>query len=83
MNYVISIVIEQLEKMYCNNMMYARIDYPQNPFKRKNGEGGRGGGGKSVSLQASHPKGLAFVEESLTFSCYIGWSLHLCIHYEH
>lgn len=70
--------------MYCNNMMYARIDYPKNPFKRKNrglGVGGREG--KTVSIQASRPKGLASVEKNLTFGCYIGWSLHLCIHYAH
>lgn len=42
MNYVISIVIKQLKKMYCNNTIYAQIDYPKNPFKGKNRGGGDG-----------------------------------------
>jgi len=49
-------------------MMYGRIDYPKNPFKRKNRDGGRGGEGKTVSTQASPPKGLASVEKNLAFS---------------
>lgn len=66
--------------MYCNNMRYARIDYPKNLLKRKNK---RRGEGKTVSIQASCPKSLASVEKNLTFGCYIGWSLHLYIHYAH
>lgn len=82
MNYVISMVIKQLEKLYCNNIMYARIDYSKNPFKNKNCRG-MGKGRAFLSVQASLPKDLAFVEKNLTFSCYIEWSLNLCIHYMH
>lgn len=45
--------------------------------------GGMGKGKAFLSVQASLPKDLAFVEKNLTFSCYIEWSLNLCIHYMH
>lgn len=83
MNYVISTVIKQPEKLYCNNMIYVRSDYSKNPFKRKNC-GGMGKGKAFFSpTQASLPKDLASVEKNLTFSCYIERSLNLCIHYMH
>lgn len=69
MNYVISMVIKQPEKLYCNNMIYDRIDYSKNPFKRKNC-GGYGEGKGFFSIQASLPKDLASVEKNLTFNCY-------------
>lgn len=59
-------------------MIYGRIDYTKNPFKRKNC-GGDGEGKSFFSVQAPLPKDLASMEKNLTFSCYIEWSLNLFI----
>lgn len=45
--------------------------------------GGDGERKRFFSVRASLPKDLASVEKNLTFSCYIEWSLNLCIHYMH
>lgn len=37
----------------------------------------------TVSIEASHPKGLAPAEKNLTLGCHVGWSLNLYIHYAH
>lgn len=64
--------------MCCNSMIYAKIHYLQNAFRRKGGGGGEEN--RFVSLQALHrKKRFSFHRIKSTFVCYLSGHF-LCMH---